>query len=143
VPLVIRLPAGAHGGQRVAEPVALLDVAPTILEVLGLPAAPSHQGRGLLEAIRGGTGPGPQAIASEIKSKRAFIRWPNKAIVDRTTGAVELYDLEADPGETNDLAASGELDGVKLAREMALQVPKLGTRAAREIDELHAGDDAP
>jgi len=45
VPLMIRLPGEAQtGGLRVAEPVALLDVAPTLLELAG--AAPLADGRG-------------------------------------------------------------------------------------------------
>jgi arylsulfatase A-like enzyme len=37
VPLIVRFPGGAHAGRRVAEPVSLIDVVPTVLAALGLP----------------------------------------------------------------------------------------------------------
>ncbi|RMD84088.1 MAG: hypothetical protein D6815_04915 [Candidatus Dadabacteria bacterium] len=36
VPLIVRLPGGRRGGERVAWPVQLVDVAPTVLELAGL-----------------------------------------------------------------------------------------------------------
>jgi choline-sulfatase len=47
VPLIIR-GAGWPAGQRIQQPVRLLDVAPTILETLGYPKVPEFQGRSVL-----------------------------------------------------------------------------------------------
>ncbi len=38
VPLLVKLPGNAHGGERVRAPVALVDVYPTLLELAGVPA---------------------------------------------------------------------------------------------------------
>jgi arylsulfatase A-like enzyme len=38
VPLLLKLPRNAHGGERVSAPVALVDVYPTLLELAGVPA---------------------------------------------------------------------------------------------------------
>ncbi len=46
VPLVIRVPGGA-AGRRVPEMVSLVDVAPTLLELCGLPPLPEAEGRSL------------------------------------------------------------------------------------------------
>ncbi len=138
VPLVIRLPGGNHGGQRITDPVALIDVAPTILEIAGVPPAPTHLGQSLLPRIIGGH-PGPVfTLASESRSLRALLRWPNKSIVDRNTGAIELYDLEKDPGELDDLAPGHESEALSLTRELALQVPRVGQIMLRQIDEAVA-----
>jgi len=51
VPLIVRLPGGAHGGQRVRRLVRTLDVAPTILELAGVRGElgdPSESGRSLV-----------------------------------------------------------------------------------------------
>jgi len=42
VPLLVKLPGNRHGGRRVAEPVALVDVYPTLLELAGVPPDPAR-----------------------------------------------------------------------------------------------------
>ena len=54
VPLVVKLPGNRHAGTRVAQSVQLVDVYPTIEElVLGRPARSDLHGRSLLPLIRG------------------------------------------------------------------------------------------
>ena len=55
VPLLLRLPHGEHGGRRVAAPVQLLDLYPTLAELLALGAPEGLQGRSLVPLIGGGT----------------------------------------------------------------------------------------
>lgn len=53
VPLLLKLPGSKHGGQRIATPVQLLDLYPTLAEILGLDP-PSHlQGRSLVPLWEG------------------------------------------------------------------------------------------
>jgi arylsulfatase A-like enzyme len=124
VPLIFRIPGLAP--RRLRTPVSQVDVTPTLLDALGLPA-PSHvQGESLLPLLRGGdTGPdeaevifewsgardgqsadgtrfagvdaaGQRAIAAQQRTIRRG-RW--KLTVDEA-GDHELYDLVADPAET-------------------------------------------
>jgi arylsulfatase A-like enzyme len=53
VPLVVRLPGGEHGGRRVATPVQLVDLVPTVLELVGLERPGHLHGRSLVPAMRG------------------------------------------------------------------------------------------
>jgi arylsulfatase A-like enzyme len=53
VPLVVRLPRAEGAGRRVASRVGLVDLAPTVLEVLGVAPPPGMQGRSLLGLVRG------------------------------------------------------------------------------------------
>jgi arylsulfatase len=53
VPLVLKLPGGAHGGRRIAEPVQLLDLYPTLAELLGLEAPANLAGRSLVPLLSG------------------------------------------------------------------------------------------
>ena len=55
VPLVVRWPAGLDAGRIVDEPVQLLDVMPTLLDLSGLPHPEGMQGQSLLPLLRGGT----------------------------------------------------------------------------------------
>ena len=105
VPLLVRWPGGAPG--VVAEPVALLDVAPTILAALEVPADPGAEGHPL-------PGPGAAGDPDRIffsatdrpEAKRAAIGAGFKLIAD-ADGNLELYALEDDPEERRDLAAQG------------------------------------
>lgn len=47
VPLIVVWPGHIPGGRRIEQPVSLIDLLPTILELTGLPAAPVAQGRSL------------------------------------------------------------------------------------------------
>lgn len=109
VPLLIRLPEGRHGGRVVHEPVALLDVAPTLLELAGLPIPDQFAGRSLAPAVAGR--PMPSLASRPIYFECANLedgvygmqrgRW--KIVRARRGGASEIYDLTGDPGETRNL----------------------------------------
>ncbi len=106
VPLLVRWPGGAPG--VVAEPVALLDVAPTILAVLGVDPDPGAEGR-VLPRPGGVTGDPDRIFFSATDrpvAKRAAIGAGFK-LIDDGDGNLELYALEDDPGERLNLAAQG------------------------------------
>ncbi len=65
VPLVIRAPGLVPAGERIGEPVALVDLAPTLLDLLGLPALSEAQGESLVALF------GSDAAAREA-SRAAF-----------------------------------------------------------------------
>lgn len=53
IPLLVRFPRGEAGGRRIATTVDLTDIAPTVLDVFGLPPVPEMQGASLLALARG------------------------------------------------------------------------------------------
>lgn len=107
VPLIMSGP-GLPAGRRLKELVTLLDVAPTILELTGTPIPEAFQGTGQLDLI---TGRRPEVLegkaiftrTTEAPARAVMIQDRWKCIFTEG-GAVELYDLEDDPGETRDLA---------------------------------------
>ena len=110
VPLVVRFPGRVPPGRRVPDRVRLLDVMPTVLELLGVPAPAGLQGRSLAPLLGGGSPAESPPAVSEYSNRaigRTFesVRHGESAyIVDR--GAEQLFDLRADPGEQRNLAAS-------------------------------------
>ncbi|HEX5067199.1 MAG TPA: sulfatase-like hydrolase/transferase [Myxococcota bacterium] len=135
VPLLLRAP-GRDGGVRIAARVSLLDVVPTLLQLLGVPAPPDAQGRSLVPLLDGAAEP-PRPVFAEgfaFDAKlQAVIDGDAKAIRRLDTGEVALYDLAADPAEQRDLAAARPaererlralLDGA-LGRAHASQSPAL------------------
>ncbi len=119
VPLIFHWPAGSSSEPaRVQGPGGLIDVAPTILGFLGLPLPPSFEGASLLGAV-------PRAVYSESLHTRDSFGWsPLRAV---RLGAYkyieaprpELYDLEKDPAERNDLARANPSQARQLRAELA------------------------
>jgi arylsulfatase A-like enzyme len=106
VPLVIKPPSGAAPAGSVDAPVSLEDVAPSVLALLELPAAPALAGRRL--PLPGEAAAAPRAVvgALDLDGRRAeaAILWPWKYL--RDASGERVFDLGADPGETTDRAAA-------------------------------------
>jgi choline-sulfatase len=112
VPLLLRFPDGARAGTSVDDPVSLLDLAPTLLDLAGVEDRLALDGQSLLE-----TDP-ERVVLSEyhVEKVRApcFMarrgRW--KLILVHGHGS-QLFDLEADPGEWESLAGRDEVREVE------------------------------
>ncbi len=106
--LLVHLP-GQREGARIATPVSLEDVAPTVLDLLGLPA-PGATGRSLRPLLRGEALPEvPRGVAHLMYDAE---RWGVRArghtyILHTGSGREELYDRRVDPDERDDLVARG------------------------------------
>jgi arylsulfatase A-like enzyme len=102
-PMLMRYPPMIAAG-RSSAPVSIVDIAPTMLDALGLPPPEVMQGRSLLPLARGARAPSPSYAVAEHQDGRRAIRFgPYKMILD-AAGRAELYDLRGDPGEKKDLA---------------------------------------
>src|SRR5690606_38235573 len=53
VPLLVRLPGGQGGGRRIAQTVGLVDLMPTILELVDIAPPAGIEGRSQAAAVRG------------------------------------------------------------------------------------------
>jgi len=113
VPLLIRLPHGEHAGV-LQEPVQHVDLAPTLLGLLGLESPEGVEGvdlrplllgqpvAGLADRMRVSRSSRQVSVRFGERWKLAF-RWAGKEVED-----LRLYDLLEDPGEERDLVASPE-----------------------------------
>lgn len=126
VPLIIHWPHGvAPFPSRVNPPAGLIDVAPTILQFLGVPEPPQFQGRSLLELLDQKIPPSPREVYSE--SLYAHHHYGCAALRSLRVGDYkyiyapqpEFYDLAADPAEQNNL--NGRSNSLALAYRDRLQ----------------------
>lgn len=104
VPLIIKFPQGRFAGRRVSELVELTDLAPTVLDVLGMPQDWDIDGRSLLPLLEGKTVPKRTAFIQRTAAQAVRTKeW--KLIRDITTGEHELYHLTVDNMEQKNLFA--------------------------------------
>jgi arylsulfatase A-like enzyme len=130
VPLVVRVP-GRGDGRVVEEQVGLIDVAPTVLELLGVPAPPM-QGRSLVPAIDGAALPA-RAIVGEASQDLGVqaLRTNAWKYVRDAAGGERLYDLAADPAERADVCATERSTCDGLGRELGRWERETNDAAAR------------
>src|SRR5262245_5207431 len=74
VPLVVKLP-GRQAARRVAEPVQHIDIAPTILDLVGAPAEAALKGRSLRPLLDGGGTIPDSGIYAEAFYSRYHFGW--------------------------------------------------------------------
>jgi arylsulfatase A-like enzyme len=101
VPLIIHVP-GARARQ-VDTPVSLMDIGPTVLDLMGLSTPGSYMGQSLVPYLRGATPVLTRPIVSDTARIRAMVMGDYKVIEDDTRGSQEIYDLSRDPGELDNL----------------------------------------
>jgi arylsulfatase A-like enzyme len=119
VPWIVWSPA--HAPRRVSEVVQLVDVGPTLLDLLGIPVPggmdgvsqrPRMEGVGLPErcAFSAGSICDPQEKIHGFSVRDS--RW--KLIRDNLRRESRLYDLRRDPGERSDVSRSEEKEASRL-----------------------------
>lgn len=125
-------PGALDRGHVDARAFGHVDLVPTLLDVLHLPAQPQHAG---VSAARGDARPMVPLYLPRGFHGVGFVDGTMKFVFDRKTRAVELYDLEQDPGETTSLAR----DRPELAdayRERALAFVTAATAWQAELPDL-------
>jgi arylsulfatase A-like enzyme len=130
VPLVVKLPASARRGQRIAALAASIDIAPTLLDFAGLPAPQGFQGASLRPAVEGRAEPAhPVVFAEQLSPKEVLYAGTDgrfKYIYQLIPSPKEmLFDLASDPGETRDLLASAP-DATRGLKSEVLNFMQLG-----------------
>jgi hypothetical protein len=107
VPLMIRIPSADH--RNITDPVSLMDIAPTILDMMGVPTPGRFMGQSLAGYLRLEKPKLTRPIVAEARLKRAMVLPDGfKVIYDTQTHVVEIYDLAKDPKEENNLYREGD-----------------------------------
>src|SRR6185295_15803032 len=142
VALMIKFPKNAQTGV-IADPVSLVDVAPTILTAVGLPVEKKMQGRNLLHADTTEKRtlftesfpcpvPHPPECALSGCTSRGALSWPYK-LVTSSAGKRELYDVSKDPDETHDLAPAQDSTASGIGSELKTWVKTMPARPKQQL----------
>jgi arylsulfatase A-like enzyme len=127
IPLIFWSPGRIGGGLRIAGPVSLIDVAPTLLDLVGLPQLEALDGVSLRDALLGTAAVEPRQLFAEAVSPRRWVgiwqfeNWnpplvavrssDSKFIVHRPTHGerepTRRFDLVRDPLEREPLPVVG------------------------------------
>ncbi|HJO23192.1 MAG: sulfatase [Myxococcota bacterium] len=158
VPLLLHRPGGA--ASRVMPDVSTIDILPTLRSLTGAPRSPQDRGTSLLP----GDAPAETRAVFSMRTrardtrqkKRAVVRDGLKLIVTEPERSRELYDLRADPGETQNLAATRAEDVRRLEALLAAQNARDGLSVheraeileaspelVEQLEELGYADDGP
>jgi choline-sulfatase len=148
VPLVFRLPGAIRPGESGA-PARLVDVAPTVLELLGLPGLERADGTSLLPTFRGALQAIPPAYVETHQPWLSYGWAPLKALRQDGWKLIsaprpELYWLATDPREERNLfdAEREKARVLELARRGIEAIPPVGaaesTADAEAVAKLRA-----
>ena len=116
VPMIIRHPTKALPS-AVAEPCSLVDLLPTLCDFTGVRPPPGIDGTSLLPLLHGEPAETPRVVKAEsytfwhestpdLSANRMIRKGPWKLCYYGSYDDFELFNLEEDPGETNDLGHS-------------------------------------
>jgi arylsulfatase A-like enzyme len=151
VPLGFSAPGLIPAGARVPQTVELIDVLPTLLDLLGIAKPPEQHGRSLVPYLErpGAGGPGKPAFSEYGSTKIRTVVQGDWKLVENPDGIspvcipdappghypigrAELYDLAKDPGETANLAASQPGRVTELSKLIRNRFAGIRSRAHRQ-----------
>jgi arylsulfatase len=150
VPLILALPGVLPRGGETDHPASLVDVAPTVLALLGLPSPSSFQGRNLLSGGAPPAVPARTAVFGETSGRIFSVSTPEWRLVHNPEalrleapggpypiGELELFDRRVDPREQSNVAAQRpDLAEALVAEIGAWRRRDLREGAARELQTV-------
>jgi N-acetylglucosamine-6-sulfatase len=135
LPLLVRYPPAVPAGRQPTEMALSIDVAPTLLDLAGAPPLPAVDGRSLVPVLAGPAKDWRRSCLIEYTTDIVFPRIRNMGYDAVRTerhkwvryrelpGMDELYDLERDPFELENLA--GRPDSAELLERMEAELRAL------------------
>jgi len=161
VPLIFRKPGRLGAGNTVARPLSLVDLSPTILELVGLGDRHGVMGQSFSGALHGSAASASPCYAATDEPLLSEGWSPLRTLIDgpwkyvRTTRP-ELYDLQSDPRERENCASAqperaGAMDALltelesRFARreELEVQLSPNDRRKLASLGYVAAGLKAP
>ncbi len=130
IPMIVSRPGAIAAGQRIAAPVSLVDLFPTLAEVVGVKVETPIDGQTLLPLLDGRQDGRNREVVAEYLGEGPIepvrmVRSGDHKYITVNNHAPQLFDMRKDPGETLNLAG---------ARDYAAVEAGIARRAARDWD---------
>ncbi len=111
IPLFFFVPGAPP--RRIDAPVSAIDLAPTLLDLFGLPPEPSFEGKSLVPELYGAPHADRDVVldlpmTSDSDRRRAIVHGHEKLIAFGDDKMLELFDLDADPTEEHPILRGDE-----------------------------------
>jgi choline-sulfatase len=142
VPLLVHAPGSK--ARAITERRSHVDLAPTILELMGVAPPSDLQGRSLVPELYGATPGSREPILCELPEdshnppRRAVVQGPLK-LIEFERGRTALFDLSSDPGERVDIAKERPSDLAAMKRTLSTSFGALGSFAPYGGGKLREG----
>jgi arylsulfatase A-like enzyme/Flp pilus assembly protein TadD len=140
VPLVFKLPGNRLAGERVHATASLVDLAPTVLEVLRQTPPTAMQGHSLLPQMDHPNSEDRPSLATGDHSERSFgwsalvsLRVGNKLYVQAPSP--ELYNLASDPGAKSNLYPQSRATAARFAIQLDNFVKRVSAGAPQALQD--------
>ncbi|MEO1992104.1 MAG: sulfatase [Pirellulales bacterium] len=108
VPFILYVP-GRFGGTTVQKPTELLSIYPTLVELCGLPPNDAVEGRSLIPLLEKPDSDWPYPALTTHGYKNHALRSERYRYIRYYDGSEELYDMQTDPNEWENLASEHRL----------------------------------
>ncbi len=118
VPFIISVPGRSNG--KSAEPVELLSIYPTLIDLCGLAPNADTEGVSLRPLLENPGGPWEHVAVTTLGRNNHAVRDERWRYIRYADGTEELYDHENDPDEWTNLASSPDLTEVLASLKMHL-----------------------
>jgi len=142
IPLIFHWPGHLPAGTTVPDLVRILDLFPTLLELVGATPEEPVAGRSLVPLLHGGTLPEQPALlelrAHPQRPLAALRSAHGKLVLGRWPALPAYYDLAADPGELRPLGSQQALERAGL-RDFKRRLVRSGDFLARHPDRAPSG----
>jgi arylsulfatase A-like enzyme/Tfp pilus assembly protein PilF len=140
VPLLLKLTKNQVAGKQVKNRARLIDVAPTLVEAVGVPVPSGMQGQSLLRIAQATSQADQPAYARTERPRQDFQcaameSWRAGKYLYIRAPKPELYDLSADPTALRNLAQTSKAT----LETMAAQLQSLDSRLGTETKVTEAG----
>lgn len=137
VPLLVVIPGVAP--KKIDQNRSAIDLAPTIVDLFGLPELPTFEGKSLVPEILGAAQPEERDVVIDLPAtsdndkRRALIHGQYKLIASNTKNTYkQVYDLAADPDEAKPIHDENASDMVRRFNAMEANVKDVPPTKCKE-----------